>query len=365
MTVFNQKNVDYTKEYMFFGEELNTQRFDKFKYPKFNILTEQQLGFFWRPQEVNLQKDISDYKTMPDHVKFIFTENLKFQTLLDSIVGRSPFLTLLPIVSLPELESCITAWGFFEACIHSRSYSWIMQNVYPNPSVVFDDIVLSEKINLRAKYITSFYDDLIKDIYIYKATGEGDLYEMKKRLYLVMVNVNMLEGIRFYVSFACNFALAENKLMEGSAKILSLIARDENVHMSVTSTIINNWRNGKDDPDFLKIIEETRDEVITMYHEVIAQEKEWAEHLFADGSLIGLNAKLLSSYVDYMAERRAKAIGYKLEIDAPKDNPLPWMNHWLSSQSVQPAPQETQLQSYVIGAVKQDINDDTFKDFKL
>ena len=364
-TVFNRNNVDYTKQYMFFGEQLNTQRFDKFRYPMFNQLTEKQLGFFWRPQEVNLQKDISDFKNLQEHEKFIFTENLKFQTLLDSIVGRSPFAAFLPIVSLPELESCITAWGFFEACVHSRSYSWIVQNVYSNPSVIMDDIVGSEKILSRAKYITDFYDDLIDSVTRYQQGEKVDLYEIKKKLYLVMVNVNILEGIRFYVSFACNFALAENKLMEGSAKILSFIARDENVHMAITTTILNNWRSGRDDPDFLNIINETQETVKKMFDVVMEQEKEWAQHLFQNGSIIGLNEKLLGQYVDFLGEQRAKAIGYKFDFNAPKSNPLPWIQNWLSGTGVQEAPQETEKSSYIVGGVKQDVQADTFKDFEL
>lgn len=367
-TVFNQKNIDYTKEFMFFGEPLNTQRFDKYRYPNFNRLTEQQLGFFWRPQEVALQKDISDFKGMTKHEQWMFTSNLKFQTLLDSIVGRSPFQALLPIVSLPELESCITAWGFFEACIHSRSYSWIVQNVYPNPSEVLDQIIETPEIIERAKYITAYYDDLIQDIQRYQLgelSGKKALYELKKKLYLVIVNTNILEGIRFYSSFACNFALAENKLMEGSAKILSLIARDENIHMAVTTGIITNWRSGKDDPDFLKIIEETRDEVLRMFKEVMDQEKEWAKYLFKDGSIIGLNERLLAQYIDFMGTKRAKGIGYTLDIDAPKSNPLPWMDHWLTSKGLQEAPQETEKEAYVVGAVKQDITSDTFGGFEL
>lgn len=364
-TVFNSKSVDFTKEYMFFGESLNTQRFDKYRYPAFDRLTNQQLSFFWRPNEVNLQKDISDFKSLTKHEQWMFTSNLKFQTLLDSIVGRSPFQALLPIVSLPELENCITAWGFYEACIHSRSYSWIMQNVYTNPSDIMDEIVATPEIVARAAHITSYYDRLIEGIQKYQLGMDVDLYDLKKKLYLVVVNTNILEGIRFYSSFACNFALAENKLMEGSAKILSLIARDENLHMALTTNIISNWRFGKDDPDFVKIIEETRDEVHTMFKEVMDQEKEWAEYLFKDGSIIGLNAKLLSQYVDFMGAKRAKGIGYTLDIDAPKTNPLPWMDHWLSSTGLQEAPQQTEKEAYLVAAIKLDIDSNSFGDFEL
>lgn len=369
MTVFNPKKVDYSREYMFFGEPLNTQRFDKFKFPKFNQLTEQMLSFFWRPQEVNLQKDISDYKKLSKHEQFIFQENLKFQTLLDSIVGRSPLLSYLPCVSIPELENAITTWGFFEAAIHSRSYSYIIQNLYPDPSVIFDDIVLNQQIVARTSYITDIYDDFIAGLTAYRIgeiSSPEDVYELKKKLFLSIVATNMLEGIRFYVSFACSFAFGENKLMEGNAKILSLIARDENLHLALTSNIINNWREGKDDPDFVHIFNETQEQVLGMFDIVIEQEKDWASYLFKDGSIIGLNEMLLHQYVDHMAQKRAVTIGYKLNMPTNvKNNPLPWTQHWFNSHSLQVAPQEAEIENYSVGAIKQDINDQTFDGFQL
>lgn len=365
MTIFNQKNIDFTKQPMFFGEELNSQRFDKFKFPKFDQLNEQMISFFWRPQEVSLQKDRSDYLTLNEHQKFIFTANLKYQTLLDSVQGRGPVLAFLPICSLPELESAINTWNFFEGSIHSKSYSYIMQNVFSNPTIVFDAIMDDEAILSRARSVTRRYDDFINDLNRYQAGEKIDLYQLKTKLYLAMINVNLLEGLRFYISFACTFALAEIKLMEGSAKIVSLIARDENVHFALTSNIINYWRDGKDDLDFVNISRETEAEVLEMYKTVIEEEKAWANHLFKNGSLIGLNDRLLHQYIDHMAVKRARTIGYKLDIDAAKQNPLPWTQHWLNSSGLQVAPQEAEIESYVISSIKQDIISDTFKGFKL
>lgn len=363
MTIFNQKNVDYTKEPMFFGEELNSQRFDKFKYPKFDQLNEQMLSFFWRPQEVSLQKDRNDYLQLEDHQKFIFTENLKFQTLLDSVQGRGPVEAFMPICSLPELENAILTWDFFEGSIHSKSYSYIIRNVYSNPSKVFDEIMTNKHIMARATSVTKYYDDFINARMRHAVLGDVDMYELKKKLYLAMVGVNILEGLRFYVSFACSFAFGENKLMEGSAKILSLIARDENLHFALTSNIINLW--GDDDKDFIKIRKETEKEVLQMYKETLTEEHNWARYLFADGSIIGLNERILVEFINHWAVKRARTIGYTLDIDAPKNSPLPWFQYWINSKGLQEAPQETEKESYLIGGVKQDFNKDTFKDFDL
>ena len=363
--VFNRKSVDWTKQPMFFGDEPNTQRFDQQKYPVFEKLNQQQLGFFWRPEEVSLQKDRNDYNLLSDEQKHIFTSNLKYQTLLDSVQGRGPCLAFLPYCSLPELESMLVAWDFSET-IHSRSYTYIMKNVYSNPTEILDTIVKTPEIMKRAETVTEAYDKFIEYSHKYHLMGEGERKELKRLLYLTLVNVNILEGIRFYVSFACSFAFGELKLMEGSAKIISLIARDENLHLAVSQNIINNYRKHENDKEMLQIIKETEQEVYDMYDTAVQQEKEWAQFLFKDGSMIGLNDKLLNQYVEYMANKRMVAIGLKPQYDQPRtNNPLPWTTHWLNSRGLQNAPQETEIESYIVGGIKQDVDTDSFKGFQL
>ncbi len=363
-TVFNTEQIDFTKQPMFFGADQNVQRYDVFKYPALDKLNQTMLGYFWRPEEVSLQKDRSDYATFRPEQKHIFTANLKYQTLLDSVQGRGPSLMFLPYVSNPELEGCIVTWDFFEA-IHSRSYTHIMKNVYPDPSEVFDTIVNDKEILKRAISVTKNYDSFGDAAANYFVKGKGDLLDVKRKLYLAMVNVNILEGLRFYVSFACTFAFGELKLMEGSAKIISLIARDEATHLNLTTHVIKNWHKG-DDPDMLKIIKDTKKEVVEMFKEAVNEEKAWADHLMKDGSIIGLNSRLLGDYIEWIANKRLKAIGFDPIYDIPSSaNPLPWTQHWLSSSGLQVAPQETEVESYIIGGLKQDVDDKTFEDFKL
>ena len=350
---------------MFFGDDLSVQRYDTFKYPLFDKLTQQQLGYFWRPEEVSLQKDRNDFQQLSDEQKHIFTSNLKYQTLLDSVQGRGPCLAFLPFCSLPELESMLVAWDFSET-IHSRSYTYIMKNVYPDPTAVLDTIIETPEIMDRARTVTEAYDKFITYAHKYHLDGTGSEKELKRLLYLTLVNVNILEGIRFYVSFACSFAFGELKLMEGSAKIISLIARDENLHLAVSQNIINNYKRSEDDKQMLDIIKETEQQVYDMYDTAVEQEKEWAKFLFKDGSMIGLNDTLLNQYVEFMANKRMKAIGLKGPYDQPSNNnPLPWTQHWLNSRGLQNAPQETEIESYVVGGIKQDVEKETFKGFKL
>jgi len=365
--VFNTEEIDWTKQPMFFGAEPNVQRFDQQKYPIFEKLNQQQLGFFWRPEEVSLQKDRNDFNLLTAEQKHIFTANLKYQTLLDSVQGRGPCLAFLPHCSLPELESLLVAWDFMET-IHSRSYTYIMKNVYPNPTAVLDTIVQTPEIMARAETVTESYDKFIEYANLYCAIP-GVKYttkELKKLLYLNLINVNILEGIRFYVSFACSFAFGELKLMEGSAKIISLIARDENLHLAITQNIINNYRNKENDKEMLQVMKECEQEVYDMYDTAVQQEKDWAEYLFKEGSMIGLNATLLNQYVEFMANRRMRSIGLTPPYEqSTRNNPLPWTEHWLNSRGLQNAPQETEIESYVVGSIKQDVEATSFKGFKL
>ena len=376
MTVLNTKHVDIKKQPMFFGAPLGLQRYDNYKYPIFDKLTQTQLGYFWRPEEVSLQKDRADYQTLTPEQKHIFTSNLKYQVMLDSVQGRGPGMAFIPYCSLPELESAMTVWEMMEM-IHSRSYTHIIKNVYPDPSEVFDTILDDRKILDRATTVTAAYNDLIEAAQQYgtgnmwksdwkdSPSAQWERYDLKRKLYKAIINVNILEGIRFYVSFACSFAFGELKLMEGSAKIISLIARDENQHLVLTQNIIRNWHKG-DDPDMVKIAEEERDNVIQMYKDAVDEERSWAEYLFKDGSMIGLNDKLLTQYVEWTANRRLKSIGFDPIYDvAQRNNPLPWTQYWLNSKGQQNAPQETEIESYVIGGIKQDVQAETFAGFSL
>ena len=364
MTVFNTEDVDTKKQPMFFGKPLGVQRYDNFKYPQFENLTKQQLGYFWRPEEVSLQKDRGDYQTLRPEQKHIYTSNLKYQIMLDSVQGRAPGMAFLPYCSLPELEACMEVWSFMEM-IHSRSYTYIVKNVYSDPSEVFDTILTDKEILKRAKTVTEHYDNFGSAAQDYFVKGKGDLKEVKKQLYLAMFNVNLLEGVRFYVSFACTFAFGELKLMEGSAKILSLIARDEATHLSLTSHIIKNWQKG-DDPEMKKIIKSCDKQVIQMFKNCVEEEKAWAKYLFNEGSLIGLNEKLLHRYVEWTGNKRLRALGFDPIYDIPpSQDPLPWTRHWLSSRELQVAPQETEVESYLIGGINQDIKEGQFSKFKL
>ncbi|MFP1829012.1 class Ia ribonucleoside-diphosphate reductase subunit beta [Lonsdalea quercina] len=373
-TTFSQNKNNQLLEPMFFGQPVNVARYDQQKYEIFEKLIEKQLSFFWRPEEVDVSRDRIDYQALPDHEKHIFISNLKYQTLLDSIQGRSPNVALLPLISIPELETWVETWAFSET-IHSRSYTHIIRNIVNDPSLVFDDIVTNDEILKRAKDISGFYDDLIELTSNYHLLGEGthqvngktieiNLYQLKKQLYLCLMSVNALEAIRFYVSFACSFAFAERELMEGNAKIIKLIARDEALHLTGTQHMLNLLRSGHDDPEMAKVAEECQQQCYDLFVLAAQQEKEWAEYLFRDGSMIGLNKDILCQYIEYITNIRMQAVGLPLPFET-RTNPIPWINAWLVSDNVQVAPQEVEVSSYLVGQIDSEINADDLSDFQL
>lgn len=355
MTVFNSKPVDISNQYMFFGAPLGSARYDKIKNPIFEKLTRTQNSFFWQPEEISLTKDHTDFKDLTAAERHIFTKNISYQILLDSVQERSPLLAFLPWVSSPELEPCIITWAYFEA-IHARSYQYILQNIFVDPTQVFDNLVLDEEIMRRAAAVTKYYDDFIEYSNYYRV-GQGDLTWLKEKFYLAMVSVYALESIRFYVSFACSFAFAQLGKMTGNGRIIKLIARDESQHMGITMNIIRNYQRGKDDPEMTNIAARLEPRITEIFEEAVEQERQWAKYLFKDGPIIGLNEEMLKSYIEHIAGKRMRTIGIKNKYEKVA-NPFTWINQWLEGESTQVAPQEAEIVDYRIGNFDSNVKDE-------
>jgi ribonucleoside-diphosphate reductase beta chain len=340
---------------LFLGKDLGVQRYDQLKYPIFKKLDSKQMENFWRPEEIELKKDRNDFATLTDNEKFIFTSNLKYQTMLDSVICRG-VPTLLEFVTNSELEACLMTWQFFEK-IHSQSYSYIIQNVYADSREVFDGIYEDKEIMKRAKSAIEDYNNLMG-----MACSTSSKAELKKQIYMTVISINILEAIRFYVSFICSFAFAENKKMVGNADIIKLIKRDEALHLTNTQEILK-ILNTEESEGFTKTAEQCQDAAIEMFERAATEEKEWASYLFKDGSIIGLNEAVLHQYIDWLCMSRRKTIG--LPYDNVGKNPIAgWTESWMKSDSVQVAPQEHEITSYKIGASTNDL-DDMDLDFEL
>lgn len=348
--IFDTTKVDFTQQPIFFGNGRNLQRFDIVKYPWMLKSAERMRSLFWIPQEISLTKDRNDYKNkLQKSEKFILSKNLSRQIVLDSVQGRSILLTLGQITNLPEFENALLNWEYFEGAIHSESYTYILQNVYDNVSDEFNTILDDELITKHAKTITEdinrLYDLIIKYQVDRKVTKELLIGVAK-----ALISINILEGVRFYVSFACSFSLAENSLMTGSAQILKLIARDENQHLAFTQKIINTLKKVAEE-GFVEIFSELEDEIINMYRISAEEEIEWIKYLFQYGSVIGLNSAIAISYVKWITNQRLKAIGYPILYHDSINNPIPWMQKWLTESKIEGAPQEQEITDYVKGQV--------------
>lgn len=327
---------------LFFGKNGHgISRYDIVKYPIFSKLNTKMQGFFWRPNEIDMSQEKRSFDKMTQSEKFVFTSNLKRQILLDSIQGRAPGLVFLPHCTDPSLENCILTWGFFES-IHSESYTHILRAIYPDPSVVFDDLPNIKEIADCADQIRVAYDNLIEN-------------PNKENLYLALVAANALEAVRFYVSFACTFSFLERGMVEGSAKLVKLIARDEAEHLALTQHIIKTLP--KDDLEFENIILDNQEKAKKIFLAAAEQEKQWAYFLFKNGPVLGLNEKILCDYIDYLTARRMKAINLTSDTSYKGNHPLPWLEKHFSNTNIQVAPQEVEISSYLSASIQNDIND--------
>ncbi|WGG26081.1 ribonucleoside-diphosphate reductase 1 subunit beta [Escherichia phage GADS24] len=387
-TVFNTQQVDVLNEPMFFGSGLGLARYDIQRHKVFEELIEKQLSFFWRPEEVNLMLDSAQFNKLPQFQQDIFTNNLKYQSLLDSIQGRAPSAVLMALISDPSLDTWVATWTFSET-IHSRSYTHIMRNLYTDPSKVFDEIVLDEAIMKRAESIGRYYDDVLiktrewenaKEIFKCFSENEYDLdaysnslmhmeeckHDLMKSLYLCLHVINALEAIRFYVSFACTFNFHKNmEIMEGNAKIMKFIARDEQLHLKGTQYIIRQLQSGTDGDEWVQIAKECEQEAVDIFMEVNSQEKEWAAHLFKDGTCPGINTQSMCAFVDYLTVSRMKQCGLPCPItDAPSKHPYPWIREYLNSDLVQAAPQEVEISSYLVAQIDNDVDQNVINSYK-
>nr|WP_236304147.1 class Ia ribonucleoside-diphosphate reductase subunit beta [Escherichia coli] len=374
-TVFNTQQVDVLNEPMFFGSGLGLARYDIQRHKVFEELIEKQLSFFWRPEEVNLMLDSAQFNKLPQFQQDIFTNNLKYQSLLDSIQGRAPSAVLMALISDPSLDTWVATWTFSET-IHSRSYTHIMRNLYTDPSKVFDEIVLDEAIMKRAESIGKYYDDVLVKTRLYQNAleeyhefSEGvkqAKYELMRSLYLCLHVINALEAIRFYVSFACTFNFHKNmEIMEGNAKIMKFIARDEQLHLKGTQYIIRQLQSGIDGDEWVQIAKECEQEAVDIFMEVNRQEKEWAAHLFKDGTCPGINTQSMCAFVDYLTVSRMKQCGLPCPItDAPTKHPYPWIREYLNSDLVQAAPQEVEISSYLVAQIDNDVDQNVINSYK-
>jgi len=348
--------TDYLSRKMFLDPAgpVTIQRFEEVKYKKIADFEETARGFFWQPEEISLSKDANDFKDASDAVKHIFTSNLLRQTALDSLQGRGPSQIFTPVISLPELESLVYNWTFFETNIHSKSYSHIIRNIYNVPKDVFNTIHDTQEIVAMASSVGNYYEAL----HVINCRKQlGELVSEKEHVRAIWMALHAsyaLEAFRFMVSFATSLAMVENRIFMGNGNIISLILQDELLHKGWTTYLIN--QVVKEDQRFADIKGECEAEVYALYADVIREEKAWADYLFNKGPVIGLNPAILKDFVDYTAVGALKEIGIKYQGNAPKNTPIPWFNKHTDTSKKQTALQESESTNYVIGVMGESVD---------
>lgn len=374
MSVINKEIVDIMNEPLFLGSDLGIARYDIQKHRIFEQLTEKQLSFFWRPEEVDLTTDSAQFAKLSEFEQNIFTKNLKYQILMDTLQGSAPTKTFGELISDGSLDTWVQTWTFSET-IHSRSYTHIIRNIFPDPSKIFEEVVKDKDIMARAASIGKYYDDVADQAMVYKAeikehgvASEKTIKDTLRAIYLCLHSVNALEAIRFYVSFACSFNFYQHhNVLEGNAKIIRLIARDEQLHHKGTQYMIKCFQNGSEGELAKQVAEECHDEAQRIFMETVDQEFDWAKTIFKDGQLIDLGVDELTGYIMYLAPTRMRQCGLQVPEeykDAPKTNPIPWIRDFLSSSDIQVAPQEVEISSYLISQITNDLTDDEMSKYK-
>lgn len=350
-TVLNLEEFDPKKEPLFLGRSPSIQRFDDPKYPKFFELWRSQKNFFWMPEEYKLDKDRQDYEALTDTERFIFNSNLRWQTMTDSMLSRS-INKMVGCVSNTELELCMGTWSDAEN-LHSFSYTWILQNITKSPKKFFNSILKDKEIVKRANEIKRDYDKLL-----------GNPKDIKTEIFDALISTQITEGLAFYISFACSFFFGYNGKMEGNAKIIKAISRDEHIHVAITQNILKILRDVPNE-GFQDVVKDNEQKVYDMYGQAVRNEKEWAEYLFSQGPLLGLNSEILGQYIEWMANARLTSLGYKKIFDQPMNPIRGWLDSFVDSKNTQPAPQEVELSSYRIASRDSDIKEEEFEGFEL
>ena len=353
-TVYNTTKHDYAQNPMFFGKDLGVYREDQLKYPVLLELAEIQRGLTWQPQDTNLTQDKVDYEIKLDFIqRFIYDENLKYQTTLDTVQARAINLVLAPHVSLPEVESFMLWWAAFED-LHSTSYQYMLKQVYANPTPIIDDIYENISINSRMDTMVTYYDKLLN------TTDE----KREKNLLMLLYSINALEAIRFYVSFVCTFAFDRANLMRGSSKIVGYIARDESVHYKAVTFIINQLQNGNEGKKWRALCEETKQDAVAIFNQVLSEEMDWIDHLFKYGEPDFLSKELLQEKLKWYTAKTMKNLSLPIEFDYPKQNPMRWVEDtYLNFSSVQNANQDQNSIAYMSDITIDNLNEDKLAAF--
>lgn len=359
MTIIDTNHLkDNTLETkIFLGKYSGLQRFDNYQYKFAKNIEAKMRNAFWNPEEISLVSDRVKYPDLPEHAKEILTQNLLFQTLMDSGQARGLDNVLSPITTSPEWEAVFRTQAYFEH-IHSLTYSHIIREVYPDATKVFDSISQYPEIQHRIDTEIAAYDALISNEF-------SELSDDKKRELILelLVKVFALEGVKFYVSFLTTYMINNsygNKI-QGITRLIKLINFDEDIHVTVFSGLLNILRKTEKE-GFVDIMNSSQYETMVKdtFSDVAKSEIKWGKYLLSIGNIPSLTPKVLSNFVNYYVADRMEKL--KIEVTAVKaDDTVEWFKTYKNIDLDNTAGQESEGLSYQIGIIRNDVPEGKFK----
>lgn len=361
--LYTNKLINFQHEPLFFGTGKNSQRFDQVKYPTLEKLLDRMSAIDWAFDEIACTKDQADFNVLSDAMKHAYTRVLNKLIFLDSIQGRGLLQTIGSVVTDPMLELVLLEWQRFEGVKHSRSYTHILRSVYPDPSKIFDESFEIPELLKLADSISAPYEKCFELVTKYNL-NEASKEEVKEAILWMLIEINILEGVRFYSGFATIWSMHYSQgLMERTGKILQLICKDENLHLAITQNLLKILSSNKDE-GFTEIYEKIKPKIREKYLEAAEQEFKWIDYLFIKGAFLGMTPDLAKSYLKYIVNRRLKSIGEDVIFDGFGQNPIPWVSNYISSDRVEGLPQEQELVSYVMSIMDNSISDNQITNLK-
>lgn len=346
VTKFNANNDGYKNGYpLFLGQQLGVIDTINVQYPKLEELYQKQLSQIWSEFEISLEQDKMDMLNVPKATRELMVKTIMFQTSADSCACRSIVEILGKYISNSELLNLVTLQTFFEV-IHARTYSHIIKQTFTDPSDMLEELYNEANVLRRLEPIVKAFDEI--------SNLPEDATEKQKRQAIIktMVALFALEAISFMASFAVTFAITESGVFQGIGQLVTLICKDEVLHGRMDYEVLNILKN---DAEWKTEMIFLTEELKAILDSVVQQEESWTEYLFSEGrQVIGLGSELLKDYIYYMSKPLYDALGLPFDFKVVTTNPIPYMDKYIDSTLVMALPQEIQITSYKIGAVKDD-----------
>lgn len=337
--IFNEDgDIDLSKRRIINGNTTNLNDFNNVKYTWTSDWYRQAMNNFWIPEEINLNQDIKDYRNLSKAEKKAYDRILSFLTYLDSIQTAN-LPNLQTYITANEINLCLAIQTYQEA-IHSQSYSYILDTICSPDERTRILYLWKEDDHLlkRNKFIGDQYNEFIKD-------------DSEFNLMRVLIANYILEGIYFYSGFSFFYNLGRNGKMPGTVQEIRYINRDENTHLWLFRSMINDLKEER--PDLFT--DELKEFYLSLLKEGVEQEIAWGKYAIGD-EIQGLNSQMIEDYIKYLGNLRAKGLGLGTIYEGYEDEPqsMKWVSEYSDPNQVKTDFFEGKVSAYSKSSVIED-----------